>query len=63
MSMREDDDDAPVVLRVCECGAIARAESGWLTRCGRDGRHNMSASCPAPTFRVVAWEPVEPASS
>lgn len=32
-----------VRLRVCECGRVGE----WgTTRCGRDGRTNMSTACP-----------------
>lgn len=42
-----------VRLHVCECGHIGEYAS---TRCGRDRRTNMKASCPA---IVVAFEPVK----
>lgn len=48
------DDD--LVVRVCDCGAIAHALAG--ARCRRDARHNMSSACPTRRMRIVAWEEV-----
>lgn len=55
MSLAIDPDDRPtpaeltpnvpmwLSLRVCECG---RFGTWGVTRCGKDGRHNMDAVCP-----------------
>jgi hypothetical protein len=47
----------PELVRVCECGTVATGFAA--ARCGRDGRHNIRASCPTKQIRIVAWQVAE----